>query len=86
MLSAAVFDDDGNGSISVDELRHVMYGLVDRLTDDEVEGMVRQADSEGSGEITFHGTPTSRWWRGGGERVRERRMRYEGSDDRINFW
>ena len=51
----AVFDDDGNGSISVDELRQVMFSLVDRITDDEVRGMVEQADSEGHGEISFDG-------------------------------
>ena len=55
----AVCDDDGNGSISVDELRDVMNGLVDRLTYYEVEGMVQQADKEGKGEISFHGNHTA---------------------------
>ena len=50
-----MFDDDGNGSISVDELRQVMFALVDRITDDEVRGMVEQAYSMGRGEISFDG-------------------------------
>ena len=54
-MRVSVFDDDGNGSISVDELRQVMFALVDRITDDEVRGMVEQADSMGRGEISFDG-------------------------------
>ena len=54
-MRVAVFDDDGNGSISVDELRQVRFALVDRITDDEVRGMVEQADSMGRGEISFDG-------------------------------
>lgn len=50
-----MFDDDGNGSISVDELRQVLHGLVERLTEEEVEGMMQLADKQGNGEITYDG-------------------------------
>ncbi|KAG5519941.1 hypothetical protein PMAC_000218 [Pneumocystis sp. 'macacae'] len=42
-----VFDKDGNGTISAAELRHVMTNLGEKLTDDEVDEMIREADVDG---------------------------------------
>ncbi|CAF4809578.1 unnamed protein product, partial [Rotaria magnacalcarata] len=42
-----VFDKDGNGYISVDELRNVMTSLGEKLTDEEVNQMIREADTDG---------------------------------------
>ncbi|CAF4932655.1 unnamed protein product, partial [Rotaria magnacalcarata] len=39
-----VFDKDGNGYISADELRNVMTSLGEKLTDEEVNQMIREAD------------------------------------------
>lgn len=39
-----VFDKDGNGYISSAELRHVMTNLGEKLTDEEVDEMIREAD------------------------------------------
>ena len=39
-----VFDRDGNGLISAAELRHVMTNLGEKLTDEEVDEMIREAD------------------------------------------
>merc|ERR1712122_291430 len=36
-----VFDKDGNGFISAAELRHVMTNLGEKLTDEEVDEMIR---------------------------------------------
>lgn len=36
-----MFDRDGNGLISAAELRHVMTNLGEKLTDDEVDEMIR---------------------------------------------
>ncbi|XP_059176358.1 calmodulin-beta-like [Physella acuta] len=36
-----LFDKDGNGFISAAELRHVMTNLGEKLTDDEVDEMIR---------------------------------------------
>jgi len=36
-----VFDKDGNGFISASELRHIMTNLGEKLTDEEVDEMVR---------------------------------------------
>merc|ERR1712178_547698 len=39
-----VFDKDGNGFISAAELRHIMTNLGEKLTDEEVDEMIRAAD------------------------------------------
>ncbi|CAF3822587.1 unnamed protein product [Rotaria sp. Silwood1] len=39
-----VFDKDGNGFISAAEFRHVMTNLGEKLTDEEVDKMIREAD------------------------------------------
>ena len=44
-----VFDRDGNGFISAAELRHVMTNLGEKLTDEEVDEMIREADVDGAG-------------------------------------
>ncbi|KAL5007929.1 hypothetical protein ScPMuIL_013510 [Solemya velum] len=48
-----VFDKDGNGYLSAAELRHVMTNLGEKLSDDEVEDMIREADAEGSGQVNY---------------------------------
>ncbi|KAI8326408.1 calmodulin [Martensiomyces pterosporus] len=48
-----VFDKDGNGVISAAELRHVMTSLGEKLTDDEVNEMIREADVDGDGQINY---------------------------------
>jgi calmodulin len=46
-----VFDKDGSGTISSDELRHVLKKLGETLTDEEVEEMIKLADRNGDGHI-----------------------------------
>ncbi len=46
-----VFDRDNNGFISAAELRHVMTSIGEKLTDDEVGEMIREADQDGDGRI-----------------------------------
>jgi calmodulin len=46
-----VFDRDNNGFISSAELRHVMTSIGEKLTDDEVDEMIREADQDGDGRI-----------------------------------
>ncbi|PBP22568.1 hypothetical protein BUE80_DR006475, partial [Diplocarpon rosae] len=41
-----VFDRDNNGFISAAELRHVMTSIGEKLTDDEVDEMIREADQD----------------------------------------
>jgi calmodulin len=40
-----VFDRDNNGYISATELRHVMTSIGERLTDEEVDLMIKEADT-----------------------------------------
>lgn len=47
------FDRDGNGYISPQELHHVMANLGDDLTAKEIDEMVREADVDGDGRISW---------------------------------
>jgi len=48
-----VFDRDGDGFISAGELRHSMTNLGEKLSDVEVDEMIREADLDGDGQINY---------------------------------
>ncbi|KYQ99709.1 calmodulin [Tieghemostelium lacteum] len=48
-----VFDKDGNGFISAAELRHVMTSLGEKLSNEDVDDMIREADLDGDGQINY---------------------------------
>ena len=48
-----VFDKDRNGYISAAELRHVMVSLGEKLADQEVDEMIKEADIDGDGNQDF---------------------------------
>nr|ABK21927.1 unknown [Picea sitchensis] len=48
-----VFDKDQNGYISAAELRHVMINLGEKLTEEEVELMIKEADTDGDGQVNY---------------------------------
>jgi Ca2+-binding EF-hand superfamily protein len=50
-----VFDKEGTGSISSAYLRHIMTTMGDRLSDDEVDEMIQEADMDGDGDIDYDG-------------------------------
>lgn len=50
-----VFDRNGDGFISAPELRLVMTNLGEKLTDEEVEDMIREADLDGDGLVNYTG-------------------------------
>merc|ERR1719284_2299860 len=48
-----VFDRDEDGFISAGELRSSMMNLGEKLTDAEVDEMIREADMDGDGQINY---------------------------------
>lgn len=48
-----VFDKDGNGYISAAELRHIMTNLGEKLTDEEVDEMIKEADFNDDGQVNY---------------------------------
>lgn len=52
-----VFDKDGSGTISSDELRNVLRSLGEDLTDQELDDMLKLADRNGDGQIDCESRP-----------------------------
>ena len=50
----AVFDRDGSGTISTSDFRHIMSNLGERLTDDEMEEMMREANVDADGKVNYN--------------------------------
>ncbi|CAB4059104.1 CALM [Lepeophtheirus salmonis] len=48
-----VFDRNGDGFISKSEFKHCMMHFGERFTDDEVEEMISEADSNNDGKIDY---------------------------------
>jgi len=48
-----VFDKQGTGFISESEFRHIMKNMGEQMTDDEVEEIIRDADSDHEGNIDY---------------------------------
>lgn len=48
-----VFDKNGDGKISAEELKTVMLNLGEKLTDDEINEMIREADANGDGQVDY---------------------------------
>eukprot|EP01132_Coremiostelium_polycephalum_P011816 gene11816-14453_t len=48
-----VFDKDGKGLVGASELRHILTNLGDRLNEDQVEEMLKQAVGAGDGAISY---------------------------------
>ncbi|RKP28621.1 calmodulin [Metschnikowia bicuspidata] len=46
-----VFDRNGDGRISAAELRHVLTSIGEKLSDEDVDQMIREADTNNDGEI-----------------------------------
>jgi calmodulin len=50
-----VFDKNNDGLISSIELRHVMTNLGEKLSDEEVDDMIKEADLDGDGMVNYEG-------------------------------
>lgn len=50
-----LYDKDGNGFIPTTCLKEILRELDDQLTDHELDGMIEEIDSDGSGTVDFDG-------------------------------
>ncbi|KAF5396428.1 Phosphatidylinositol Binding Clathrin Assembly Protein [Paragonimus heterotremus] len=50
-----VLDNDGNGFISATELKHAMTNLDKKLTDKDVDEVIREADTGRDGQVNYGG-------------------------------
>lgn len=48
-----MFDKDGSGRLNVGILRHVMTKIGDKLTEEELEDMIRLGDEDGNGYVDY---------------------------------
>jgi calmodulin len=48
-----MFDVDGSGTIDREELRTVAASLGEVFTDDDIDELIKAADSDGDGEISI---------------------------------
>ncbi|KAH7974626.1 hypothetical protein HPB49_017483 [Dermacentor silvarum] len=48
-----VFDRDGHGFVKTAELRHVVTTLGERMTDEEADELVREADASDEGHVNY---------------------------------
>jgi len=48
-----LYDKEGNGYIRTAELREIMRALDDKLTEDELDEMITEIDTDGSGTVDF---------------------------------
>ena len=56
---AVVIVKDGNGFINRVELRHVMMNLGERMSEEECDALVDEADIDGDGCINYEGLQRS---------------------------
>ena len=47
------FDKDGNGFISAAELGQVVASLGEKITEEEVDKMIQEADTDGDGQVNY---------------------------------
>lgn len=62
-LAFKVFDTDGSGMITRDELREKLTTLGEKMTDEEVEALLAEADTDGSGSISLEEFKNLPCWR-----------------------
>lgn len=48
-----IFDKEGNGHIESSEFRHLMLTLGEKLSDDEIDEMIKEADPRNEGYINY---------------------------------
>lgn len=54
-----LYDKEGNGYITTDVLREILRELDDKITPDDLDQMIEEIDSDGSGTVDFDGKLSS---------------------------
>ena len=47
------FDDEGHGIISANELKHVLTNMGEKLSEEEINELVKQADTRKDGRVRY---------------------------------
>ncbi|CAD1472063.1 unnamed protein product, partial [Heterotrigona itama] len=55
-----LYDKEGNGYIPTSSLREILAALDDQITPDQMDGMIAEIDTDGSGTVDFDGFPASK--------------------------
>ena len=55
VFSFRIFDKNDDGFITVEDLRHIMQSLGEKMTDGELDEMIAEADSDKDGLIKYQG-------------------------------
>jgi len=70
-LAFSMMDRDGSGKVSAAELKQVMRSIGEKLTDDEIDEIIREIDMDGDGEVDYGGwcqgqsrRSSRHWWLG----------------------
>lgn len=50
-----LYDKEGNGYINVSDLREILRALEDNMSEDELDEMIAEIDTDGSGTVDFDG-------------------------------
>lgn len=53
-----LYDKEGNGYITTGVLREILKELDDKITNEDLDSMIEEIDSDGSGTVDFDGE----WW------------------------
>jgi len=48
-----IYDKEGNGYISTDTLREILKELDNKLTEEDISGIIEEVDEDGSGTLDF---------------------------------
>jgi len=51
-----LYDKEGNGYITTDVLREILRELDETITAEDLDSMIEEIDSDGSGTVDFDGT------------------------------
>ena len=54
-MECRVFDKNNDGFITADELQHVMTNLGEKLSEEEIADMIKEADLDGDGKVSYTG-------------------------------